>query len=202
MLVGLPTGTPGDAGVDWLVVFGEMRASRRVDKKAPETHTRRGLRLCPVRLRPGNTGRVTESNLRSVSIARTGPSTFEAVNGRGTRLVLGEGDTSDFTPIEVLLAAVAACSAMDVDHITRRRAEPESFDVAVSAAKLHDELGNHLGEIELDFRVVFPAGPDGDRARSVLSRAIAQSRDRLCTVSRTVQLPTPVTYLVDGGPVG
>jgi len=50
--------------------------------------------------------------------------------------------------------------------------------------------------------VVFPAGPDGDRARSVLGRALAQSRDRLCTVARTIQLPTPVTYLVEGEPVG
>ncbi len=145
---------------------------------------------------------MTETNLRSVSLSRTGPYTFEAVNSRGTRLVLGEGGTSDFTPIELLLAGAAACSAMDVDHITRRRAEPESFEIAARASKLRDELGNHLGEIELDFRVVFPAGADGDRARSVLSRALAQSRDRLCTVSRTVQLPTPVTYLVDGEPVG
>ncbi len=147
---------------------------------------------------PGNTGRVTESNLRSVSLARTGPYTFEAVNSRGARLVLGEGDSSDFTPIEALLAAAAACSAMDVDHITSRRAVPESFEVAVSAPKLRDELGNHLGEIELDFRVTFPPGADGDRARDILGRALAQSRDRLCTVSRTVQLPTPVIYLIDG----
>ena len=148
--------------------------------------------------RCGNTGRVTESNLRSVALARTGPYTFEAVNSRGARLVLGEGHTSDFTPIELLLAATAACSAMDVDHITSRRAEPEAFEVEVSAPKLHDERGNHLGEITLGFRVVFPAGADGDRARSVLARALAQSRDRLCTVSRTIQLPTPVTYLIDG----
>ena len=144
---------------------------------------------------------MTQSNLRSVHLARTGPYTFEAVNSRGARLSLGEGGTSDFTPIELLLAATAACSAMDVDHITSRRAEPDSFDVAVSAPKLRDELGNHLGEVELDFRVRFPAGPDGDRARMMLTRALAQSRDRLCTVSRTVQLPTPVTYLVDGEPV-
>jgi uncharacterized OsmC-like protein len=144
---------------------------------------------------------VTESNLRSVSLTRVGASTFEAVNSRGTRLVLGEGDTADFTPIEVLLAATAACSAMDVDHITRRRAEPESFEVVASAPRLHDEQGNHLGEIELSFRVRFPAGADGDRARSVLSRALAQSRDRLCTVSRTIQLPTPVTCLANGEPV-
>ena len=141
---------------------------------------------------------MTESPLRSVRLARTGPSTFEVLNNRGTRLVLGEGDTSDFTPIELLLAATAACSAMDVDHITGRRAEPESFEVTASAPKLHDELGNHLGEFGLDFRVRVPAGPDGDRARDILARALAQSRDRLCTVSRTVQLPTPVTYLVDG----
>jgi hypothetical protein len=49
--------------------------------------------------------------------------------------------------------------------------------------------------------VTFPAGADGDRARDVLRRALAQSRDRLCTVSRTVQLPTPVSYLADGEPV-
>ena len=145
---------------------------------------------------------MTEENLRSVSLSRTGPRTFEAVNSRGVRLALGEGDTDDFTPIELLLAATAACSAMDVDYLTSRRAEPESFDIAVSAPKLHDEAGNHLGQLELDFRVTFPAGPDGDRARNILGRALAQSRDRLCTVSRTVQLPTPVAYLIDGELLG
>ena len=153
---------------------------------------------CRGRPGPGDTGQVTDSDLRSVRLARTGPHTFEAVNGRGTRLVLGEGDTSDFTPIELLLAATAACSAMDVDYVTSRRAEPESFEVAVSAPKLHDEVGNHLGELALDFRVTFPSGPDGDRARAFLARSLAQSRDRLCTVSRTVQLGTPVAYLIDG----
>ena len=196
--MGLPTGTPGDEGVDWLVVSGGCRPSCRVNQKAPETHTRRGLRLFTAEPRPGDTGRVTESTLRSVNLARTGPHTFEAVNERGARLVLGEGDTSDFTPIELLLAATAACSAMDVDHLTSRRAEPERFEVAVSAPKLHDEVGNHLGQLDLDFRVTFPAGPDGDRARAFLARALAQSRDRLCTVSRTVQLETPVAYLIDG----
>jgi hypothetical protein len=91
---------------------------------------------------------------------------------------------------------------MDVDHITSRRAEPEAFDVSVKARKLNDELGNHLGELELDFRVTFPASPDGDRARDVLARSLAQSRDRLCTVSRTVQLPTAVSYFIGGEAVG
>jgi uncharacterized OsmC-like protein len=144
---------------------------------------------------------VTESNLRSVSLTRTGPRTFEVFNSRGGRITLGEGDTSDFTAVELLLAATAGCSAVDVDYLTSRRAEPDSFDVTAQAPKLHDAEGNHLGEVEVDFRVRFPAGPDGDRAREFLERAVAMSRDRLCTVSRTVQLPTPVAYRIDGEPV-
>jgi hypothetical protein len=42
------------------------------------------------------------------------------------------------------------------------------------------------------FRVRFPDDAGGDRARERLPRAIAQSHDRLCTVSRSVQLGTPV----------
>ena len=51
-----------------------------------------------------------------------------------------------------------------------------------------------MGEIEVTFRVRFPDGDDGDRARERLPRAIAQSHDRLCTVSRSVQLGTPIAH--------
>lgn len=40
----------------------------------------------------------------------------------------------------------------------------------------------------------FADGPEGDAARDALPRAIAQSRDRLCTVSRTVQVGADVAY--------
>ena len=137
-------------------------------------------------------------NLRSVRTVRTGPRTFEAVNVRGGRISLGEGQNADFTPVELLLVAVAGCSAIDVDYITTRRAEPTAFEVTTQAPKLDDDLGHHLGEVVLDFRVTFPEGPAGDRAREILERAVSQSRDRLCTVSRTVQLSAPVSYRIDG----
>jgi len=98
----------------------------------------------------------------------------------------------DFTPVELLLTAIAGCSAVDVDFITSRLAEPTDFTVTAGGEKLRDELGNHMGEIEVSFRVRFPEGDDGDRARERLPRAIAQSHDRLCTVSRSVQLGTPI----------
>ncbi|MFZ0531234.1 MAG: OsmC family protein [Propionicimonas sp.] len=141
---------------------------------------------------------MTDSNLRSVSLTRTGVHTFEATNVRGGRFSFGEGSDTDFTPVELLLAAIGGCSSIDVDYLTSRRAEPETFEVTVTAPKLSDDQGNHLGEVVVDFRIRFPAGEGGDAARQRLVPAVVRSRDRLCTVSRTVQLPTDVTYQVEG----
>jgi len=86
------------------------------------THTPRGSRLCPdAAILVGVT-----DNLRSIHIARTGARTYDATNTRGGRISLGEGQNTDFTPVELLLVAIAGCSAIDVDYITTRRAEPIS----------------------------------------------------------------------------
>jgi putative redox protein len=42
------------------------------------------------------------------------------------------------------------------------------------------------------FQALFPAGERGDAARVLLPEAIRRSHDRLCTVSRTVELGTPI----------
>ena len=139
------------------------------------------------------------TNERSVELNRVGERRFEVTNARGGRLVLGEGADADFTPVELLLAAVAGCSAIDVDYLTTRRAEPDAFAITVTAEKLSDAQGNHLGPVTARFALTFPEGPDGDRARAVLPTAVVTSRDRLCTVSRTVQLPTEVGFEIAPG---
>ena len=65
--------------------------------------------------------------------------------------------------------------------------------MASSGTKIRDEHGNRLQDIVVRFSVAFPEGEGGDRAREMLPKAIAMSHDRLCTVSRTVQVGTPVT---------
>ncbi|HEV7194772.1 MAG TPA: OsmC family protein, partial [Pedococcus sp.] len=95
-------------------------------------------------------------------------------------------------PVELLLTAIAGCTAVDVDFITVKRAEPETFTVAASGEKLKDGQGNHMGDLQVTFSVTFPEGEAGDRAREMLPKALAMSHDRLCTVSRTVELGTPV----------
>jgi len=135
-----------------------------------------------------------------VTVTRTAPGRFRATNARGGVIEVGSGGDVDFTPVELLLAALAGCSAIDVDILTSRRSEPTSFDVRATATKVRDALGNHLSDPRVRYRIAFPAGPAGDAARSVLPDAVRRSHDRLCTVSRTVELPTPVAVSIDPEP--
>ena len=54
-----------------------------------------------------------------------------------------------------------------------------------------------LALIVLTASVRSVAALDGDRAREALPTAVSASRDRLCTVSRTVQLPTAVNFTLE-----
>lgn len=134
-------------------------------------------------------------DLRRIDLTKMGEGRFKATNARGGVLSLGSGGDPDFTPVELLLAALAGCSAIDVDLITRKRAEASTFEVTAEGTKIRDEHGNRLTDLRITFDVRFPDGEDGDRAREALPRSIAQSRDRLCTVGRTVQLESPIEYV-------
>jgi uncharacterized OsmC-like protein len=131
-------------------------------------------------------------NLRAVQLVRTDKARYRATNVRGGVLPIGSGDDVDFTPVELLLAAIGGCSAIDVDLITGKRAQPDRFEVRATGEKVRDELGNRLTGLRLVFDVTFPEGEEGDAARAVLQSAIEKSRDRLCTVSRTVAVESPV----------
>ncbi|WP_328654916.1 OsmC family protein [Micromonospora sp. NBC_00330] len=139
---------------------------------------------------------MTEDSFRSVEIERTSLGNYVVRNSRGGSVSLGAGEDASFTPVELLLAAIGGCTAVDVDHITSRRAEPTKFAVAVTGDKVRDEAGgNRMRNLRVEFTVTFPEGADGDQAREALPRSLQQSHDRLCTVSRTVELGTPVSIV-------
>jgi putative redox protein len=136
---------------------------------------------------------MADDSQRSVTLRRTGLGHYEVRNARGATMTIGIGDDADFTPVELLLAALGGCTGADVDYITSKRAEPDGFTVHVTGDKVRDETGgNRLVNLAIELRVTFPDGDAGDAAREALPRAARMSHDRLCTVSRTVQLGTPV----------
>lgn len=130
---------------------------------------------------------------RRVSLERTGPEAFVARNSRGHTIQVGAGDNG-FTPIELLLVALGGCSGLDLDAILGKRSEFTSFGIEIRGEKVRDDDGNHLVDLQITFDPEFPDDAGGDAARDFLPRALAKSRDWLCTVSRTVQLGTPVDY--------
>jgi uncharacterized OsmC-like protein len=138
----------------------------------------------------------TNTDHRSVSVERTSNGRFTIGNERGGRIAIGTGADAEFTPTELLLAAIAGCTAIDVDVLTSRRAEPDRFEIVIGANKIRDASGNRLTDIEVAFDLAFPAGEGGDAARSILPDAVQRSHDRLCTVGRTVELGTPVATKV------
>ncbi|MEV0174642.1 OsmC family protein [Streptomyces sp. NPDC050803] len=140
---------------------------------------------------------MTDNTLRSVTVERTESGHFTAVNARGGSIDFGTSGGTEFTPVELLLAAIGGCTAADVDVATTRHAEPTRFTVTVTGDKIDDELGNRMTNLQVTFSVAFPEGEGSDRARAILPRAVKTSHDRLCTVSRTIEAGTPVTATVE-----
>jgi putative redox protein len=130
---------------------------------------------------------------RSVTINRVGSTRFAVTNDRGGEMTIDMGEGTDFTPVDLMLAAIGGCTAIDVDILTSRRAEPDAFTVQVEAEKIRDGEGNHLTDIVVTFKISFPDTPAGDEARAILPDVVRKSHERLCTVSRTIELGTPIT---------
>ena len=139
----------------------------------------------------------TSSAHITVTVQRAGAGTYTAANARGGQVTMGTGAGADFTPVELMLAAIGGCTGIDVDVVSSRRAEPEAFEVAVDADKVKDGAGNLVTGIEVTYRVRFPAGEAGDAARAVLPDIVRKSHERLCSVGRTIEAGTPIATRVE-----
>jgi uncharacterized OsmC-like protein len=64
---------------------------------------------------------------RQVSIERVAAGRYTVTNERGGTITVSSGADGEFTPVELLLTAIGTCTAIDVDVLTSRRAEPTEF---------------------------------------------------------------------------
>jgi uncharacterized OsmC-like protein len=134
---------------------------------------------------------------RRVTLQRVDEGVYLARNARGLELKFGSKDPDGFTPVELFLASIAACTAVDIDVVTGRRSAPDTFEARIDATYVRDDIGNRLEDIQLTFHVRFPEGEAGDAARAILPKVAQTSHDKTCTVSRTVEIGTPVELVLD-----
>ncbi|RBP67145.1 putative OsmC-like protein [Brevibacterium sanguinis] len=132
---------------------------------------------------------------RSIELTRVAENHYRATAPSGASIEFGRGEGL-MTPVELLLAAVAGCSSIDVDTVTSRHTEPLRFDVSATADKLDEDGASRLDNVHLEFSLEFPDDEAGRRADSRVERLVGLSHDKYCTVSRTVEHETTVDFSI------
>lgn len=126
-----------------------------------------------------------------VEVTRTGEHTFSATNGRGAQVDIGRDGAPDaFTPGELLLAAIAGCSAVTSENLLVRRVGEEA-PLQVRADRTTDPADpNRFASAQVTFDVDLDRVDPEQRAK--LSAAVQRAVERYCTVSRSVESGTPI----------
>lgn len=130
--------------------------------------------------------------MASVTVERTDDGGYQADNGRGGRISFGDGtDGTQFTPVELLLAAVGGCNIVSVEPLTAKRGHRlVRLAMTVDAEKVEPNL---LGPVTVTYDVELPEGDD--EAEEVFKAVAQRVHDRACTVSRTLAEGTQVTIV-------
>ncbi|WP_026819912.1 OsmC family protein [Arthrobacter castelli] len=137
-----------------------------------------------------------DPSLRSVELSRLATGHYRARNADGAELEFGQGEGL-LSPVELMLAAIAGCSSIDVDTATSRSAEPTEFQVGATAHKVTEDGANRMDDINLSFNLAFGDDDGGRKAASMVQRLVELSHDKYCTVSRTVERGTAVSHDVN-----
>lgn len=124
-----------------------------------------------------------------ISVERTDDDRYIATNDRGATIELtGTGAEGRFSPVELLLVAVAGCNIVTTEPLTTQRGHRLPKLVASATAEKIER--NKLGPVTLTYSVTFPAG---DEAAEQVFRDVAERvEERHCTVSRSLREGTPV----------
>lgn len=112
-----------------------------------------------------------------VAVEWTGAHRFRAGRPGGPTLEI-DGDSADApSPVETMLAALGACSAVDVvDILTKRRTPPERLTVAITGHRV-ETTPRRLTRVTMDFQV------DGASIERVhAARAVELAVNKYCSV--------------------
>ncbi len=129
-----------------------------------------------------------------ITLSGTPDFKFQAKAGNGSVFDIGAsksigGDESGFRPMEVVLAALASCSGIDVVNILKKsRVEFSSLDVEVEGDRKEGATPSPFTKIHAKF---FIHGPGIDRAKA--EKAVTLSLEKYCSVVASLDPAIKVT---------
>lgn len=121
---------------------------------------------------------------------------MEATNDTGNTLLMDAtegvgGHEKGFRPMQMMLAAVGACSAIDIISILKKqRQEIEGFEVVVDADKQHVESYSVYKTIDIHFKI--KGKVDIEKAE----KAAQLSHDKYCSVSKALEYSSEIRFKV------
>ncbi len=113
--------------------------------------------------------------------------TVTVTNRHGTELLVDIEGERGLSPLELLLAALGSCSAVDFAILMRKQRDP--------VEPLHLEVDGDKEEYRMEWlRVTFHVHDGADERK--VERARSRVANDVCTVSRTLSSGTPVEHVV------
>ncbi|MBI5507958.1 MAG: OsmC family protein [Deltaproteobacteria bacterium] len=128
-----------------------------------------------------------------ISMRRVQGALFEAKNERGRTCVVDGppdvgGTDAGLRPMEMLLAALAGCSAVDVLLIMKKQRQPlDNLDIEVTG-----ERADAVPAVYTSIHVTFTGSGAIELAK--LERAVSLSFEKYCSVARMLQPAVKITF--------
>jgi len=119
---------------------------------------------------------------------------MEAVNDKGNSIIMDAGASdgghdSGLRPMQLLLAAMGGCSAIDLIGILRKQREPlRDLKITVTGEREQGVVPSLYTEVHVHFRLF------GDINQDKAERAVELSVEKYCSVAKTLEKTAVVTH--------
>ncbi len=119
---------------------------------------------------------------------------MEAINEKGSSLFMDAGEAdgghdSALRPMQLLLAALGGCSAIDLISILRKQREPlKDLKITVTGEREAGKVPALYTEAHVHFKLYGDINPDK------AERAVELSVEKYCSVAKTLEKSATVTH--------
>ena len=121
---------------------------------------------------------------------------FEVTNDNGHKVLLDnkskkEGKVEGISPMELLLAALAGCSSIDIVAIlNKQKINLKDIKMDIRGDRTPDVIPALFNKIKVNVRL------EGDIPHEKAKRAVSLSFEKYCSVAKTLEYSTTIKYSI------